>query len=105
MTKKYFHEGLFCPHCESIKIVRYGKYGNGKQRYLCRNCNTTFSDYTNTLLCGSQNHEKWKPFVECILKGYSLRKSAEIVGVSYITLFYWRHKILKTLTEIENNNV
>ncbi len=31
------------------------------------------------------------------MKGYSLRKSAEIVGVSYVTLFYWRHKLLEAL--------
>ena len=40
---------------------------------------------------------EWITFVECMFKGYSLRKSAEIVGVTWVTLFYWRHKLLNAL--------
>ena len=40
-------------------------------------------------------------FVECMFKGYSLRKLAEIVGVTWVTLFYWRHKLLSALKQID----
>lgn len=36
-----------------------------------------------------------------MLQGHSLRKSAHLVGVTWVTLFYWRHKLLKTLQQID----
>jgi hypothetical protein len=33
--------------------------------------------------------------------GYSLRKSAEIVEVIWVTLFYWRHKLLNALKQMD----
>jgi transposase-like protein len=97
-----FNKGFVCPHCGATKIVRHGTYKGGKQRYLCRNCNSTFSDLTNTPLSRAKLPEKWTPFIECMLKGYSLRKTSEIIGVSHVSLFYWRHKLLAALTESEN---
>ncbi len=35
------------------------------------------------------------------IKGYSLRKSAQIVGVTWVTPFYWRHKLLNALKQID----
>ena len=96
-----FNKGFICPHCGDAHIVRHGTY-KGKQRYLCRNCNSTFGDLTNTPLSRAKLPEKWAPFIECMLHGYSLRKSSEIIGVSYVSLFYWRHKLLAALTESEN---
>lgn len=93
-----FNEGFYCPTCGGKDIVRFGSY-NGHQRYKCKDCGKTFNDLTNTPLSRTKFPKKWIPFVECMLNGYSLRKSAEIVGVSYVTLFYWRHKLLTALTE------
>ena len=92
-----FNTGFKCPHCGSEHVVCHGTYRGGKQRYLCRNCKTTFNDLTNTPLSRTKFPEKWSLFAECMLKGYSLRKSAEIIGVSYVSLFYWRHKLLEAL--------
>jgi len=36
-----------------------------------------------------------------MFKGYSLRKYAEIVGVTWVTLFYWRHKLLSALKQMD----
>ena len=36
-----------------------------------------------------------------MFKGYSLRKSAEIVGVIWVTLFYWKHKLLSALKQMD----
>lgn len=44
-------------------------------------------------------------FVECMFKRYSLRKSAEIVGVTLVTLFYWRHKRPISYTLKRDNGV
>jgi len=35
-----------------------------------------------------------------MLNVFSLRKSAEIVGVTWVTLFYWRYKILSALKQM-----
>jgi hypothetical protein len=38
--------------------------------------------------------EKWLDFIKCMLVGYSLRKTTDIIGnVHYVTLFYlsWFH--------------
>ncbi len=38
-----FSKGKVCCYCEGTNVVRNGKR-NGVQRYLCRNCNHSFSD-------------------------------------------------------------
>lgn len=99
MRETRFKEGFECPHCASEHVVRFGKY-NGRQRYRCKCCNKTFTDTTNTVLFRTRKGDEWITFVECMFKGYSLRKSAEIVGVTWVTLFYWRHKLLNALKHL-----
>lgn len=101
--------GYRCPDCESEHVVRFGKYSTivegeevKKQRYQCRACKITFTDLTNTVLYRTRRLNQWIKFVECMIEGYSLRKSAELVGnVSHVTLFYWRHKLLSSLNQME----
>lgn len=99
-----FNRGFVCPHCGSTEVVRHGTYKGNKQRYLCRNCKSTFSDLTNTPMSRTKFPEKWGVFADCMLKGFSLRKSADIVGVSYVTLFYWRHKLLEALKKTNSKH-
>lgn len=87
---------LSCPHCNGSTIIKNGKYKE-RQRYICKDCGKTFSDLTCTPFYMTHFPDKWPSFIECMLKGLPLRKSAEIVGVSYVTLFYWRHKLLSYL--------
>ncbi|WP_134700719.1 IS1 family transposase [Ammoniphilus sp. YIM 78166] len=90
---------LHCPHCESLSIVRYGMYRD-RQRYKCKDCSRTFNDFTNTPLHGTHFPDKWIKFLECMMEGRSLQHSAMILGVSYVTLFYWRHKIIHVLDKL-----
>jgi transposase-like protein len=100
MRETRFSEGFECPHCTSQHVVRYGK-SQGRQRYKCKACRKTFNDMTNTLLYRTRKGNQWIGFVECMLKGYSLRKSAEILEVTHVTLFYWRHKLLNALKQVD----
>jgi transposase-like protein len=100
MRETRFNEGFECPHCASEHVVRFGKYNN-RQRYRCKCCNKTFTDTTNTVLYRTRKGDEWITFVDCMFKGYSLRKSAEIVGVTWVTLFYWRHKLLSALKQMD----
>lgn len=102
-------EGLVCPHCDSHSVVRFGTYiiptrtGDVKrQRYLCKTCRQTFNDLTNTPLQRTRKPHLWVRFIECMMKGFSLRKCAEQLNgeVTHVTLFYWRHKILSALRQI-----
>lgn len=89
-----------CRHCSNSDVILYGN-ARGKQRYMCKKCGRTFSALSNTLLNGTHHPEKWGIFMECMLQGLSLQASAENVKVSYVTLFYWRHKILSILKDIK----
>ena len=103
MRETRFKDGFECPHCSSEHVVRFGRY-NGRQRYRCKCCNKTFTDTTNTVLYRTRKGDEWNEWitlVDYMLKGYSLRKSAEIVGVTWVTLFYWRHKLLNTLKQLD----
>lgn len=100
MREVRFKEGFECPHCTSEHINRYGKV-NGRQRYRCKACQKTFMDTTNTILYRTRKSNEWIIFVECMFKGYSLRKSAAIVSVSWVTLFYWRYKLLSALKQMD----
>ncbi len=79
--------GYQCPDCESEHIVRFGKYTTivdgeevKKQRYRCKACKKTFTDLTNTVLYRTRHLNQWIKFVECMIEGYSLRKSADLIG-------------------------
>jgi transposase-like protein len=56
---------------------------------------------TNTPLHRTHMPSKWLQFIECMIEGYSLRKSAKLIGTHYVTLFYWRHKILTALKQMD----
>ena len=98
-VKKRFSETSACPRCGSHEVVKNGKY-YGKQRYKCKHCRSTFSQFTNTPFSMTHYPDKWANFMECMLQGMSLRNTAFKINVSYVTLFYWRHKILGALKQV-----
>lgn len=101
-------EGYTCTHCHSNDVVRYGTYDVKmgintveRQRYRCKSCKKTFTDVTNTPLHHTHLPDKWISFIECMIEGYSLRKSSRLIGVHHVTLFYWRHKLLSALKQMD----
>ena len=93
-----FSKGKVCPHCTSESISRNGKY-NGKQRYICKDCRKTFTDFTNSATYRSKKSlDKWLKYAKCMIMGLSIRKSAKIVGINIATSFFWRHKILDCIS-------
>lgn len=92
-----FSKGEVCPHCNSTYVVKNGKL-NGKQRYKCKSCNKTFNDFTKSALSSTKLPlGKWIEYAKCMVLGYTIRKSAEIVEVCVKTSFYMRHKILDAI--------
>lgn len=91
-----------CPHCSSTSFTKNGKSGN-YQRFICKECNKTFTTTNNTILFKTQKDMTiCQKYIHCLIKKYSLRKSAEICGISLPTAFVWKHKILDALQNMQN---
>ncbi|MDY5917149.1 MAG: IS1595 family transposase, partial [Treponema sp.] len=43
----------------------------------------------------------WKKYIDCMMNGFTVRKSAEICGINKDTAFIWRHKILDALQNMQ----
>jgi transposase-like protein len=72
-----------CPACLDIeKVVKFGRTGQGKQRYLCRQeiCKkkTFILDHTNKgFLPGIKKH-----IIEMTLNGSGIRDIARVLGIA-----------------------
>lgn len=105
VTEERFKGGFKCPFCGKEHVVRNGKHG-GKQRYLCKDCGKTFFATSNSIVSGTHKDiQKWELYIDCMMNGYSLRKTAKIVHIHYNTAFVWRHKILDALQQMADDVV
>ena len=86
-----------CPHCKSDKFVKNGS-SRGTKRFLCKNCDKSFTTTTDTIFFNAKKDlSVWRKYIQCMIEKNSLRKTAEICGISLPTAFTWRHKILDAL--------
>ena len=70
----------------------------GRQRYLCRDCGKTFVATSNSIVASTKKDiTVWEKFIDCMLNGFPLRKTASTCGIHRNTAFYWRHKVLDAL--------
>jgi len=95
--------GEKCPHCKSKSYVANGRI-NGVQRYRCKECGKFFSETTGTALEGLHKKDKFSKYLWCMFMGYSIRKCASETVISVPTSFNWRHKILRSLNDISDND-
>ena len=104
MTDESFAGGMVCPHCGCIHVVRNGhQEGNGKQRYLCRDCGKSFDITSNSIVSGTHKGlDVWERYIACMMQGLSIRKTAEICEMHRNTAFNWRHKILDALQDMSD---
>ncbi len=52
-----FSRGKVCPFCSSNEVSRNGKF-NGRQRYICKSCRKTFTDFTRSPMHNSKKDSK-----------------------------------------------
>ena len=88
-----------CPHCGSHNVVSKGNY-KARKRYQCRDCNKSYNDLTKTPFSGIHHLDKLKKYLNCLIRGDSIRKAADIVEVSVTTSFSWRHRLLNGLNRL-----
>ncbi len=93
-----FSGGLVCPICGCIHIVRNGHRKDGTQRYICRNCGKSFVAASNSIVSSTKkDFSVWEKYIDCMMHGFSVRKTASICGIHRNTAFIWRHKVLGAL--------
>ena len=101
-----FSNGRVCPICGCIHIVRNGHRKDGTQRYVCKDCGKSFVINTNSITSGTRkDFDVWKKYIDCMMNGLSIRKTADICGIHRNTAFLWRHKILDALQNMHNSVV
>lgn len=87
-----------CPYCRVESIVSNGKL-NGVRRFRCKGCGKNFSESTGSAMAWLKKKDKFRAYMKHMLKGYSIRKCAELTGISIRTSFDWRHKILSSMVK------
>lgn len=88
-----------CPYCGSSITVKRGQ--ELWQRYLCKDCNKSFTSATGTLLDGSSfTYEQWVQILGMTINGFPvadmvnvLQKDFGLTSISESTVHLARHKI------------
>ena len=71
---------------------------------MCLSCRKTFNIATNTIVSGTtKDLSVWDKYIDCMMNGLSIRKSAQICGIHISTSFEWRHKILDALQNMADS--
>ena len=101
-----FSKGYECPKCQCKDVNKNGK-SNGRQRYICKRCRTSFDEFTMSPFSNTKlGLDKWIKYCELMILGLSIRKCAEEVGVGVKTSFYMRHRILDVINlSLKNDKV
>ena len=98
LTDERFSNGKVCPLCGCTHIVRNGHKKDGTQKYMCRDYGKSFVITTNSIVSGTHKDlYTWQKYIDCMMNGFSVRKTASICGIHKDTAFIWRHKVLDAL--------
>lgn len=92
-----------CPHCGHDKYVKFG-IKSGSQRYKCKSCARSFTEYTGTWMAGIHQKDKIDSYLDLMVEEKSLDKIKENLSISKQTAFNWRHKILASLSETDKDD-
>lgn len=89
-----------CPHCYSLKFIKYGRYKN-IPRYKCGGCGRTFSIRTFTpWYYSKKSDDYWECFYRLLHKSETLDSCAKSLKINIATAFFWRHKILNSIKKV-----
>lgn len=92
-----------CPHCGDKKYVKFG-IDKGSQRYKCKSCKRSFTEYTGTWMAGLQRKDKIDDYLALMHQEKSLDKIKEALSINKKTAFDWRHKILAALQDSDDDD-
>ena len=92
-----------CPHCGSNRYYRFGK-DHGTQRFKCKDCGRTFTEYTGTWQQKLHKKGLVKAYMQLMSEQKSLDKISAALHINKKTAFDWRHKILRSLKQDEGGS-
>ena len=79
VKEERFSGGLVCPVCGCVHVIRNGHRNDGTQRYICRDCGKTFVAASNSIVSYTKKElYVWEKYIDCLINGFSIRKSADI---------------------------
>jgi transposase-like protein len=87
------NEPKSCPHCRG-KLVRNGSE-NGLQRFRCRSCAVSCCATTGTPLARLKHKGQLAAYADCLRQGFTIRKTARVMGFSVSRALRWRHRFLE----------
>ena len=99
---QYLEKRGRCPHCGGT-YYRFGK-DKGAQRFMCRDCGRTFTQYTGTWMEGLHKKSIVAPYMKLMTESKSLDKISSALHINKKTAFDWRHKILGSLKQDEGKS-
>lgn len=82
-----------CPHCQSTNYRKHGM-DKGSQRYKCKDCGRTFTEFTGTWMAHLHRKELVEEYLKLMEEELSLDKIKNRLKINKKTAFDWRHKIL-----------
>ena len=103
--------GEFCPNdqcsdagkTDADNMIRYGKTGNGRQRYRCKTCGKTFSETTGTIFSGKHTPED--EIIETlafVAEGVRVASLSRVKGYKESTIRNWLQQAAEHAEEVEN---
>jgi len=92
-----------CPHCKHPKYVKFG-FKSGSQRYKCKSCNRSFTEFTGTWIAGIHHKNKVDAYLALMVQEDSLDKIKVKLSINKKTAFDWRHKILSSVSNDDDEN-
>ena len=95
-----FQDGPCCPRCGEDRVQRWGRFG-WRQRYRCKGCRRTFSDFTGTPLAYLKHVDRWPAFCRFFPRALTVRRTAVLLAIHPTTSFRWRHRLLDGLRSSE----
>ena len=87
-----------CPRCEGKEYFKYG-IDKFSQRFKCKECGRTFTEFTGTWLDGLHKKSQVIEYIQLMIEGKSLDKISALMHINKKTAFDWRHKILSSFKQ------
>jgi len=90
-----------CPHCTSKNFHKHG-IDKGSQRYYCKSCKKTFTEFTGTWISGIHKKELLVDYLKLMEQEQSLDKIKDRLKINKKTAFDWRHKVLSSFENVDS---
>ena len=95
-------EGVRCPHCGSVEVVRYGTAANGKERFRCQQADRCGRTLIREYAYPGCLPQVKRQIVEMTLNGSGVREIARVLQISPPTVsgdLKKRPRLSSTLTK------